>query len=102
MNIQEGMTVYGESGQQLGRVEQLHGDGFHVQGQHYGRDSVIRVDHNRIYVRGTGMTGQRARTRDDQAEGERDGETRRARPGHEDLRTGFGRQRGSTGMGATG
>jgi len=59
-NIQEGMTVYSESGQQIGRVEKLHGDGFHVQGQHYGRDSVVRVDHNRVYVRGTGMTGQRA------------------------------------------
>jgi len=70
MNIQEGMTVYGESGQQIGRIEQLHGDGFHVQGQHYGRDSVIRVDHNRVYVRGTGMTGQRAQATANQNEGE--------------------------------
>ena len=42
MEIQEGMAVYGEGGQQIGKIEQLHGDGFHVKGQHYGRDSVIR------------------------------------------------------------
>jgi len=69
MEIQEGMTVYSEGGQQIGKVEQLHGDGFHVKGQHYGRDSVIRVEQRRVYVRGaatTAATGKQIA----QAEGE--------------------------------
>jgi len=69
-NIQEGMPVYAESGQQIGSVEQLHGDGFHVQGQHYGRDRVIRVEHNRVYVRGTRPAGGGTRTAADQTQGE--------------------------------
>jgi uncharacterized protein (TIGR02271 family) len=69
-NIQEGMPVYSESGQQIGSVEQLHGDGFHVQGQHYGRDRVIRVEHNRVYVRGTRPAGGGTRTAADQTQGE--------------------------------
>jgi uncharacterized protein (TIGR02271 family) len=66
--IQEGMPVYAEGGQQLGTIERLHGDGFHVAGQHYGRDSVLRVEHNRVYVRGTGVA-EGSDTRTDQAEG---------------------------------
>jgi uncharacterized protein (TIGR02271 family) len=70
MEIQEGMTVYGAGDQQLGRVERIHGDGFDVAGKHYGRDSVIRVDHNRVYVRGTGMAEGRVGTMADKTEGE--------------------------------
>jgi len=70
MNIQEGMTVYGAGDQQLGRVERIHGDGFDVAGQHYGRDSVIKVEHNRVYVRGTGMTQGRGRAVAGQTEGQ--------------------------------
>jgi uncharacterized protein (TIGR02271 family) len=58
MQIQEGMTVYGTGDQPIGRVERLHGDGFQVAGQHYGRDSVLRVDHNRVYLRDTGIAGR--------------------------------------------
>jgi len=68
--IQEGMTVYGAGDQQLGRIERIHGDGFDVAGQHYGRDSVIRVDHNRVYVRGNGMAEGRVGAMADQTEGE--------------------------------
>jgi uncharacterized protein (TIGR02271 family) len=70
MNIQEGMTVYGAGDQQIGRVERIHGDGFDVAGQHYGRDSVIKVEHNRVYVRGTGMAEGRGRAVAGQTEGE--------------------------------
>jgi len=70
MEIQEGMTVYGAGDQQLGRVERIHGDGFDVAGQHYGRDSVIRVEHNRVYVSGAGRAEGRGRTMAGQTEGE--------------------------------
>jgi uncharacterized protein (TIGR02271 family) len=60
MEIQEGMPVYSESGQQLGTVERMHGTDFHVAGQHYGRDGVLRVDHNRVYLRGNGLATGRA------------------------------------------
>jgi len=70
MNIQEGMTVYGAGDQQIGRVERIHGDGFDVAGQHYGRDSVIKVEHNRVYVSGAGMTEGRGRAMAGQTEGE--------------------------------
>jgi uncharacterized protein (TIGR02271 family) len=66
-DLQEGMTVYGANDQMLGRIDRVHGTGFDVAGQHYGRDSVLRVDHNRVYVRGagtaegaTGFAGQTA------------------------------------------
>jgi len=70
MEIQEGMTVYGAGDRQLGRVERIHGDGFDVAGQHYGRDSVIRVEHNRVYVGGAGRAEGRGRTMAGQTEGE--------------------------------
>jgi uncharacterized protein (TIGR02271 family) len=70
MNIQEGMTVYGAGDRQIGRVERIHGDGFDVAGQHYGRDSVIRVEHNRVYVGGTGMTEGRGRAMAGQTAGD--------------------------------
>jgi len=56
MNIREGMQVYGPNDQVIGTVESLHGDGFHVNGQHYSRDMVARVAQNRVYLSGTGMT----------------------------------------------
>jgi len=56
MDIQEGMQVYGPNDQMIGRVESLHGDGFHVAGRHIGRDQVTRVEHNRVYLQGTGAT----------------------------------------------
>jgi len=70
MEIQEGMTVYGAGDRQLGRVERIHGNGFDVAGQHYGRDSVIRVEHNRVYVGGAGRAEGRGRTMAGQTEGE--------------------------------
>src|SRR6478735_4508186 len=53
--VQEGMTVYGADDAVLGRVERVHSDGFDVAGFHYDRDSVVRVEHNRVYVRGVGV-----------------------------------------------
>ena len=58
--IQEGMQVYGAGDQMIGRVEKIHGDGFHVAGQHIGRDQVMRVEHNRVYLQGTGTATGRA------------------------------------------
>jgi uncharacterized protein (TIGR02271 family) len=54
IQIQEGMQVYGANDQMIGRVESIHGNGFHVAGQHIGRDQVMRVEHNRVYLQGTG------------------------------------------------
>lgn len=56
MDIQEGMQVYGPNDQMIGRVESLHGNGFHVAGRHIGRDQVTRVEHNRVYLQGSGAT----------------------------------------------
>lgn len=53
--IQEGMQVYGANDAMIGRIERVHGTGFDVAGQHYGRDSVVRVEHNKVYVTGAGM-----------------------------------------------
>lgn len=61
-DIREGMQVYGADDQVIGTVERIHGDGFHVKGQHYSRDMVARVAQDRVYLRGTGMTGGRATT----------------------------------------
>ncbi|HEY8598049.1 MAG TPA: DUF2382 domain-containing protein [Thermomicrobiales bacterium] len=55
-DIQEGMQVYGGD-QLIGRVERLHGDGFHVNGHHYTPEMVTRVEHNRIYLGDSGMGG---------------------------------------------
>jgi uncharacterized protein (TIGR02271 family) len=54
--IREGMTVYGAGDQQLGTVEQIHGNGFHVNGQHIERDQVLRVTQNGVYLRGGAAT----------------------------------------------
>jgi uncharacterized protein (TIGR02271 family) len=71
MDIQEGMQVYGPNDQMIGRVESLHGDGFHVAGRHIGRDQVTRVEHNRVYLQGTGaMTGTGSNIATGAAEGE--------------------------------
>lgn len=55
-DIQEGMQVYGGD-QLIGRVERLHGDGFHVNGHHYTPEMVTRVEHNRIYLGDSGVGG---------------------------------------------
>jgi uncharacterized protein (TIGR02271 family) len=71
IQIQEGMQVYGANDQMIGRVESIHGDGFHVAGQHIGRDMVTRVEHNRIYLQGTGaMAGTGANIATGATEGE--------------------------------
>jgi len=69
MEIREGMPVYTEDGRQLGTVERMDGRDFHVAGEHYGRDRVLRVDHNRVYLRGAGATTGRE-TLADRAEGQ--------------------------------
>jgi len=75
--IQEGMQVYGAGDRMLGRIERVHGGGFDVAGQHYGRDSVVRVEHNRVYVRGTGTAeGTRAGLAGGAATGANQGEIR--------------------------
>jgi uncharacterized protein (TIGR02271 family) len=50
------MQVYGADNQLLGTVERIHGDGFHVAGQHYPLDVIARVAKNVVYVRSAGMT----------------------------------------------
>ncbi len=57
MDIREGMQVVGDGEQMIGTVESIHGDGFHVNGQHIGKDQVARVAQNRIYLRGNVMRG---------------------------------------------
>jgi len=66
-DIREGMQVYGADEQVIGTVERVHGDGFHVKGQHYSRDMVARVAQDRVYLRGTGTPGGRAATGTGQA-----------------------------------
>jgi uncharacterized protein (TIGR02271 family) len=66
-DIREGMQVYGADEQVIGTVERIHGDGFHVKGQHYTRDMVARVAQDRVYLRGTGTSGGRAATGTGQA-----------------------------------
>jgi len=61
-DIREGMQVYGANDQVIGKVERIHGDGFHVNGQHYSRDMVARVAQNRVYLSGTGVQSGRAAT----------------------------------------
>ncbi|MBD0324628.1 MAG: DUF2382 domain-containing protein, partial [Aldersonia sp.] len=71
IDIQEGMQVYGANDQMIGRVESIHGDGFHVAGRHIGRDQVMRVEHNRVYLQGTGaMSGTGSSIATGAAEGE--------------------------------
>ena len=52
-DIQEGMQVYGGD-QLVGRVEAVHGNGFHVNGLHYTREMVTHVEHNRVYLGDSG------------------------------------------------
>jgi len=63
MDIREGMQVYGANDQVIGTVESLHGDGFHVNGQHYTRDMIARVAQNRVYLRGTGVASAQTQTK---------------------------------------
>ena len=53
-NIQQGMMVHGSDNQMIGTVEQLHGDGIHVNGQHIPGSAIARVAQNVVYLRGTG------------------------------------------------
>ena len=69
-DIREGMPVYGDGDRLLGRVERLHGDGFHVAGQHYGRDQVARVTGEALYLHATGATAGAASASRDVAAGE--------------------------------
>jgi len=54
-----GDEVFGANNERIGRVEQLHGDGFHVNGQHYAGTDINRYDNGRIYL-ANNMTGNRA------------------------------------------
>ena len=51
--IREGMEVYEATGQRLGTVERLHGEGFHVGGRHIPGAAIARVAENRVYLRET-------------------------------------------------
>lgn len=53
--IREGMPVYGMDDQPVGTVEQLHGDGIHVDGRHIPRSAIRRVANNRVYLRGAAV-----------------------------------------------
>jgi uncharacterized protein (TIGR02271 family) len=68
-NIRQGMPVIGENDRTIGTVERLHGDGFHVAGQHYSRAQVARVAQGKVYLRGVGVATTGAGTMTDAAEG---------------------------------
>jgi uncharacterized protein (TIGR02271 family) len=59
-----GDEVFGADNRRIGTVEKLHGDGFHVNGQHIARTDVDRYDNGRIYMsrnwRGLDGTTERA------------------------------------------
>ena len=52
-NVHEGDQVYGSDNQLVGTVEELHGDGIHVDGRHIPGSAIARVVQNRVYLRGT-------------------------------------------------
>jgi len=68
-NIRQGMSVIDENDRAIGTVERLHGDGFHVAGQHYTRAQVARVAQGKVYLRGVGAATTGAGTTTDATEG---------------------------------
>jgi len=48
--FREGMQVFASDQEQIGKIEQIHGDGFHVRGVHVPDSAVARVDGNRVYL----------------------------------------------------
>jgi len=66
--LREGMQVYGTDGKVIGTIDDMHGDGFHVNGKHFSASAISRVTENRVYLREYGdQAGMRAGT---QTEGE--------------------------------
>jgi len=63
--IREGMEVYGGD-QLLGRVEALRDDGFEMNGLHYTREMLGRVEGDRVYLgdSGAGRRGEYAAAQD--------------------------------------
>ena len=53
-NIYEGMEVYGNNDRFIGTVDAMHGDGFHVNGEHIPTSAIARVTENRVYLSDTG------------------------------------------------
>jgi uncharacterized protein (TIGR02271 family) len=53
-NIRTGMMVQTRDNQTLGTVERLHGDGFHVKGEHIRFADVDRVEGNTIFLKEAG------------------------------------------------
>jgi hypothetical protein len=58
--LREGMAVYGADGELMGRVQRVHDGGLDVVGWHYGRDAIVRVEGDRVYVAGVGTTATAA------------------------------------------
>lgn len=54
--VREGMEVYDVDGELLGRVQRVHDGGLDVVGWFYDRGSIVRVEGDRVYIRGTGTT----------------------------------------------
>ncbi len=96
MDIQEGMQLYGGD-QLLGRVESIHGDGFHVNGLHYTRDMVTRIEHNRIYLGDSGVGATTSMT--DRSLGMTSGSVETTKLGTTDVTTGM---RDTNAVGAVG
>jgi uncharacterized protein (TIGR02271 family) len=65
--IRRGMQVYGANDRVIGTVEEIHGNGFHVNGEHISAGSIARVTGDRIYL--SGDYAQGASLAGDRAEG---------------------------------
>jgi uncharacterized protein (TIGR02271 family) len=61
--VRRGMQVYGANDRLIGTVDELHGNGFHVNGEHITASSIARVAEDRVYLSGDyghgAMTGER-------------------------------------------
>lgn len=52
--VREGMHVYAANDRLIGAIDGLHGDGFHVNGEHIPASAIARVTENRVYLSGRG------------------------------------------------
>lgn len=75
-NVKEGYRVYTSDNQLLGTVEQLHGDGIHVNGQHIPSRAIARVAQNSVYLRGASSEYTQATGRQEGMTARTEGEIR--------------------------
>lgn len=75
-NVKEGYRVYTSDNQLLGTVEQLHGDGIHVNGRHIPSRAIARVAQNSVYLRGASSEYTQATGRQEGMTARTEGEIR--------------------------